>query len=219
MLFSPIYNNDINYICMRKQQGLYQNKLNSSFVLISTCYSKMGYRKIPKSLGAFIRRGLSTEGDLRFKIDWASFYIVGSKLTVFALFYFIFEGKFPSTSPRGAYIQRGDLTEGFLRYWIGGLIFGGAYTWRGLFTEFYVNARRYSSNVDNERPQLKHRQRSGRRRRFEPRKISLPVGVVVPFRRRCLRSPFFLELNAKRLIEVQENKRRRSVSLPKLLKL
>ena len=34
-----------------------------------------------------------------------------------------------------------------------GLIFGGAYTWRGLFTEFYVNARRYSSNVDNERPE------------------------------------------------------------------
>ena len=27
--------------------------------------------------------------------------------------------------------------EGFLRYWIGGLIFGGTYTWRGLFSEFY----------------------------------------------------------------------------------
>ena len=45
--------------------------------------------------------------------------------------------KFPSTSPRGAYIWRGDLTEGFLRYEFGGLIFGGAYTWRGLFLEFY----------------------------------------------------------------------------------
>ena len=32
---------------------------------------------------------------------------------------------------------RGDLTEGFLRYDFGGLIFGGAYTWRGLFSEFY----------------------------------------------------------------------------------
>ena len=64
---------------------------------------------------------------MRFKIDWASI-IVGSKLTVFALFYFIFEGKFQSTSPRGAYIWRGDLLGGFLRYWIGGLIFGGAYT-------------------------------------------------------------------------------------------
>ena len=31
-----------------------------------------------------------------------------------------------------ACIWKGDLTEGFLRYWIGGPIFGGAYTWRGL---------------------------------------------------------------------------------------
>ena len=66
---------------------------------------------------------------MRFKIDWASL-IVGSKFTVFALFYFVFEGKFPSTSRQGAYIWRGDLTEGFLRYRFGGLIsviFGGAY--------------------------------------------------------------------------------------------
>ena len=40
---------------------------------------------------------------------------------------------------RGAYIRRGDLTEGFLRYDFGGLIFGGAYRWRGLFSEFYGN--------------------------------------------------------------------------------
>ena len=32
-----------------------------------------------------------------------------------------------------------DLTEGFLCYRFGGLIFGGAYTWRGLFSEFYGN--------------------------------------------------------------------------------
>ena len=70
------------------------------------------------------------------KTDWASL-IVRSKFTVFASFYFVFEGNFPSTSPRGAYIWRGDLTEGFLRYRIGRLIFGGAYTWRGLFSEFY----------------------------------------------------------------------------------
>ena len=68
---------------------------------------------------------------MRFKIDWASL-TVGSKFTVFALFYFVFEGNFPSTSPRGAYIWRGDLTEGFFAFtdW-------GAYTWRGLFSEFY----------------------------------------------------------------------------------
>ena len=50
--------------------------------------------------GAYIRRGLSTEGNLRFKIYWASL-IVGSKFTGFVLFYFVFEGSFPSTSPRG----------------------------------------------------------------------------------------------------------------------
>ena len=76
--------------------------------------------------GAHIRRGLSTEGKLRFKIDWASL-IVGSKCTVFALFFFVFEGNFPSTSPRGVYIWRGDLTEGFLLHRFGGLIDGGAY--------------------------------------------------------------------------------------------
>ena len=85
---------------------------------------------------AYIRRDLSTDGTLRFKIDWVS-PIVGRKFTVLALFYFVFEGNFPSISPRGAYIRRGDLTEGFLRYRFGGLIFGGAYTWRGLFTQFY----------------------------------------------------------------------------------
>ena len=49
---------------------------------------------------AYVRRGLSTEGNLRLQIDWASL-IVRSKFTVFALFYFVFEGNFPSTSPRG----------------------------------------------------------------------------------------------------------------------
>ena len=86
--------------------------------------------------GAYIRRDLSTEGNLRFKIDWASL-MVGNKFTVFALFYFVFEGNFPSTSPQGAYIWRGDVTDGFLRHQFGGLIFGGAYTWSGLFSEFY----------------------------------------------------------------------------------
>ena len=56
--------------------------------------------------GAYIRRGLSTEGNLRFKIDWASL-IVGSEFTIFALFYFVFEGNFQVQAP-------------------GGLIFGGA---------------------------------------------------------------------------------------------
>ena len=80
------------------------------------------------------------EGNLSFKIDSASF-IVERKFTVFALLYFVFEGNFQVQAPRGgggrAYIWWGDLTEGSLRYEFGGVIFGGAYTWKGLFSEFY----------------------------------------------------------------------------------
>ena len=66
---------------------------------------------------------------MRFVIYWASL-IVGSKFTVFALFYFVFEGNFPSTNPRGAYIWRGDLIERFfaLPVW-------GVYIWRGSYIE------------------------------------------------------------------------------------
>ena len=74
---------------------------------------------------------------MRFKIDWASL-IVGSKFTFLVLCYFVFERNFPSSSPRGAYIWRRNLTEGFLWYRFGGLIFGGANTWRGLFRNFTV---------------------------------------------------------------------------------
>ena len=66
------------------------------------------------------------EGNLRFKIDWASL-VGGSKFTVFALFYFVFEGNLQVQATRGAYIWRGNLTAGFLRYEFGGLKHGGAY--------------------------------------------------------------------------------------------
>ena len=73
-----------------------------------------------------------------FKIDRAS-HIVGRKFTVFALFCFVFGGNFQVHAPRAymAYIRRCDLKEVFLRYEFGGLIFGGYFTWRGLFSEFY----------------------------------------------------------------------------------
>ena len=94
------------------------------------------------------KQKLPTEGNLRVEIDWASL-IVGRKFTPFALFYFVFEVNFRSTSPQRAYIWRGDLTEGFLRYEFGGLIFGGAYTWRGLFSDFYGNCFRARWTDDN----------------------------------------------------------------------
>ena len=105
------------------------------------------YRKIPKNKprglyfskalfeglifgGAYIRRGLSTEGNLRFKVDWAS-HIVGSKFTVFPLFYFVFEGNCQVQARGGLYLE-GRFNGGFfaLRVW-------GAYTWKDLFSKFY----------------------------------------------------------------------------------
>ena len=65
---------------------------------------------------------------MRFKIDWASL-IVGSKFTVLALFYFVFEGNFPSTSPQRAYLE-GLFNGGF--FCVTGL---GAYIRRGLHME------------------------------------------------------------------------------------
>ena len=57
---------------------------------------------------------------------------MGRKFTIFALFYFVFEGKFQVQAPRGAYIRRDDLAEGFCVTILGGLyleglIHGGAY--------------------------------------------------------------------------------------------
>ena len=69
---------------------------------------------------------------MHFKIIWASL-IVGSKFTVFALFYFVLEGNnFPSTSPLGALYLEGRIDGGFfvLRFgglYLEGLIRGGAY--------------------------------------------------------------------------------------------
>ena len=68
---------------------------------------------------------------MRFKIDCANL-IVRSKFTIFASFYFVFEGNFPSTCPPGGLYLEGRFNGGFfaLRVW-------RAYTWRGLFSEFY----------------------------------------------------------------------------------
>ena len=78
---------------------------------------------------------------MRFKIYRASL-TVGRKFIVFALFYFVFEDNFPRTSPPGGLYLEGRFNGGFLRYRFGGLIFGGAYTWRGLFSEFYGTLKR-----------------------------------------------------------------------------
>ena len=82
---------------------------------------------------------------MRSQIDWASL-TVGSKFTVFVLFYFVFEGNFPSTSykpPGGLYLE-GRFNGGFLHHQFGGLIFGGAYFWN--FTVFYQTSHFMKQN-------------------------------------------------------------------------
>ena len=127
----------------------------------------MAYRKIPKISpggfhfskthfegrsfgGAYLQREICV-----FKIDWASL-IAGSKFTDFALFYFVLEGSFPSTSPWGAYIWRGDLTEGFCVTGLGGLYLEGLIHGEAYFRNFTVLGRRYyfKQVLDSKTPQL-----------------------------------------------------------------
>ena len=71
------------------------------------------------------------EGNLRFKIDWASL-IVGRKFTFFALFYFVFEGNCQVQAPGGGLYLEGCFNGGFFALrvwgaWLERLIHGGAY--------------------------------------------------------------------------------------------
>ena len=65
---------------------------------------------------------------MSFKIDWASL-IVGRKFTVFALFYFIFEGNFQLQAPGGGRFNGGFFALRVL----------GAYIWRGLYIGGFIS--------------------------------------------------------------------------------
>ena len=72
---------------------------------------------------------------MRFKIDWASLQWEGNLPFCFVLL--CIREQIPKYKPLEELIFGvGDLTEGFLCCSFGGLIFGGAYTWRGLYLEF-----------------------------------------------------------------------------------
>ena len=82
-------------------------------------------------------------GILHYKTDWVSLQFEGKfkKHVLPYRFCLVSLRAISKYKPTGAYVWRGDLMEGFLPYDFGGLIFGGAYTWRGLFSEFYRNCR------------------------------------------------------------------------------
>ena len=58
--------------------------------------------------------------------------MVGSKFTVFAFLYFVFEGNFSNTSPQGGLYLKGRFNGGFFS-----LPVRGPCIWWGLFSEFY----------------------------------------------------------------------------------
>ena len=75
---------------------------------------------------------------MRFKLDWASL-IVGSKFTVFAhCFTLYLRAIFQVQASGGLYLEE-RFNGGFfaLPVWGAYINFGGAYTWRSLFSEFY----------------------------------------------------------------------------------
>ena len=75
--------------------------------------------------GAYVRREICVSKSIGLACS-------GKEIYHFCFVLLFIRGQIPSTSPPGGtYTRRGDLTEGFLRYDFGGLIFGGAYTWRG----------------------------------------------------------------------------------------
>ena len=69
------------------------------------------------------------EGNLHFKIDWACL-IVGRKFTIFALFYFVFEGNFQVQAPLGRLYSEGQCNGGFFALQV-----CGSSIWRGLYKE------------------------------------------------------------------------------------
>ena len=79
------------------------------------------------------------EGNLRFKIEWASLKI-GRKFTVFALFYLVFEGNFQVQAPGGLYME-GRFNGRFfaLQVW-------GAYFWN--FTVSCCSCTKDGQKVD-----------------------------------------------------------------------
>ena len=82
--------------------------------------------------GAYVRREICLSKSIELACS-------GKEIYDFCFVLLCIRGQIPSTSSRGGLYSKGRFKGGFLRYDLGGLIFGGAYTWRGLFSEFYGN--------------------------------------------------------------------------------
>ena len=81
--------------------------------------------------GAYVRREICISKSIGLACS-------GKEIFHFCFVLLCIRGRIPSTSPPGGLYSKGRLMEGFLRYDLGGFLFGGAYTWRGLLSEFYI---------------------------------------------------------------------------------
>ena len=95
--------------------------------------------------GAYLRREICVSKSIELALQ------LEGNLPFLLCFTLCWRAIFQVKAPGGAYIWRGDLTVGFLRYRFGGLIFGKAYTRRGLFSEFNGNAL-FIENNERVRP-------------------------------------------------------------------
>ena len=118
-----------------------------SWEMVTSSVVPINYRKIPKISpgapglfskalceglifgGAYVRREICVS-----KSIWQAFFLEGN-LPVF-LFYFVFEGNFQVQASHGGFFA--------LRFW-------GAYTWRGLFSEFYGTSQLITNFSKNEK--------------------------------------------------------------------
>ena len=86
--------------CRKNRRNLL--KLSREFVICIRLKCFRNYRKIPKiSPGAYIFQRPSLRGLFLEEFLFGGAFIVGRKFTVFALFYFVFEGNFQVQAPRG----------------------------------------------------------------------------------------------------------------------
>ena len=109
----------------KKAQGLifFEGSFWGAYLWRGLCSGGGAYLRRENCVSQSIELALKLEGNLPFLLCFAMYLRTISN--------------YNPPGAGGPYIWRGDLTEGFLRYDFGGLIVGGVYTWRGLFSEFY----------------------------------------------------------------------------------
>ena len=125
----------------------------------------------------YIRRGLSTEGNLRFEIDWVSL-IAGSKFTFVLLCFTLYlRAIFQVQVPGGLYLER-RFNGGFfaLRVW-------GVYIWRGLFSEFYGISKKKPVNLITLSYARFRKWVSWRKYCFLIDYLSFPLGILLQWSR------------------------------------